>query len=85
MMDIKEVLLQLFVHFLIKKTCGIGIKNDIRSDQQLAEELLKPIIKKFKKRKLQLTFKDNIWSVDLTDMQLISNFNIEFRIFIICY
>ena len=45
------------------------------SDQQLAEELRKPLIRKFKKRKVQLPFIDNIWSANLADIQLISKFN----------
>ena len=52
-------------------------------DQQLAEELHKPIIKKFKKTKLQSPFIDNIWGADLADMQLISKFNKEIR-FLFC-
>ena len=44
-------------------------------NQQLANELHKPIIRKFKKRKVYSSFKDNIWGVDLTDMQLISKYN----------
>ena len=52
-------------------------------DQQLAEELHKPIIKKFKKKKLQSPFIDNIWGADLADMQLISKFNKEIR-FLFC-
>ena len=35
---------------------------------QLAEELHKPIIKKFKKGKVYSGFKDNIWGADLADM-----------------
>ena len=35
---------------------------------QLADELHKPIIRKFKKRKVYSSFRDNIWSVDLADM-----------------
>ena len=42
------------------------------SNQQLANELHKPIIKKFKRRRVYLSFKDNIWAADLADMQLIS-------------
>ena len=53
------------------------------SDQRLAEELRKLIIRKFKKRKVHSTFIDNIWIVDLADMQLISKFNIGFR-FLLC-
>ena len=47
--------------------------------QQLAEELHKTIIRKFEKRKVYSTFKDNIWGADLGDMQLISKFNKGFR------
>ena len=41
------------------------------SDQQLAEELHKPIIKKVKKRKVKSHFIENISGVDLAVMQLI--------------
>ena len=37
------------------------------SNQQLANKLRKPIIRKFKKRKVYSSFKDNIWGVDLAD------------------
>ena len=50
---------------------------------QLANELHKPIIKKFKKRKVYSSFKDNIWGVDLADMQLLSKFNKGLR-FLLC-
>ena len=46
-----------------------------KKNQQLANELHKPIIRKFKKRKVYSSFKDNIWGVDLADMQLISKYN----------
>ena len=38
----------------------------------LADELHKPVIKKFNKRKVYSQFKDNIWGVDLADMQSLS-------------
>ena len=41
----------------------------------LAEELDKPVIKKFNKRKVYSQFKDNIWGVDLADMQSLSKKN----------
>ena len=41
----------------------------------LANELHKPIIKKFKKRKVYSSFKDNIWGVDLADVQSLSKYN----------
>ena len=38
----------------------------------LAEELHKPVIKKFNKRKIYSQFGDNIWGVDLADTQSLS-------------
>ena len=65
--DIKESLLLWFTNFLIKSL-------------QLAKELHKPIIRKFKKRKDYSRFRDNILGAD---MQLISKFNKRFR-FLLC-
>ena len=64
--------------FFDKKTAGSDIKS-IPQNEELAEELQKPIIRKSKKRKVYSTFKDNIWGADLADMQLISKFNQGFR------
>ena len=36
--------------------------------QKLAEELHKPIVRKFKKRTVYSGFKDKIWGADLADM-----------------
>ena len=58
-----------------KKTSGSDIRNENISNKELAEELHKPFIRKFKKRKVHSPFIDNIWGADLTDMQLICNFN----------
>ena len=52
-----------------KKTKGSGIKF-MPQNEQLAEELHKLIIRKFKKGKVHSTFKNNIWGADLADMQL---------------
>ena len=43
--------------------------------QQLAKELHKPMVRKFKKIKVHATFIDNIWGADLADMQLINKSN----------
>ena len=53
--------------FFDKKFSGSGI-TAIKPSYQLANERHKPIIKKFKKRKLYLLFRDNICRVDLADM-----------------
>ena len=58
--------------FFDKKSKGSGTKNEIKENQQLANELHKPIVRKFKRRKVYSSFKDNIWGCDLADMQLIS-------------
>ena len=41
----------------------------------LAEELHKPVIKKLNKRKVYSQFRDNIWGVDLADIQSLSKKN----------
>ena len=46
--------------FFDKKSKGSGIKNEIKQNQQLANELHKPINRKFKKRKMYSSFKNNI-------------------------
>ena len=43
-----------------------------RNSSILADERHKPIIRKFNKRKVYSQFKDNIWGVDLADMQSLS-------------
>ena len=69
--------------FFDKKSMGSGIKKDTtkstaepsalaRSFLILADELHKPVIKKFNKRKVYSQFKDNIWIVNLADMQSLS-------------
>ena len=55
-----------------KESSGSGIT---KSNYQPADELYEPIIRKFKKRKVYSSFRDNIWGVDLADMQLLSKYN----------
>ena len=54
--------------FFDKKNYGGSIENANMSGQQLAEELHKSIIRKFKNRKMPSPFIENIWVADLTDM-----------------
>ena len=68
--------------FFDKKSKGFGLKENqgnFLQNSQLADELHRPIIRKFKKRKVYSSFKNNIWGVDLADIQLISKFNKGFR------
>ena len=41
----------------------------------MANEPHKPIIRKFKKRKVYSSSRDNIWGIDLTDIQSLSKYN----------
>ena len=59
--------------FFDKRSSGGSIINE--ANYQLANELHKPIIRKFKKRKVYSSFKDNIWGVDLADIQSLGKFN----------
>ena len=81
-MDIKEILLQWFTCFDIKSSGG-AVKSEIMSNQQLAKELHKTIIRTFEKRKVHSSLIDNIWGADLVDMQLICKFNKGIR-FLLC-
>ena len=48
---------------------------------QLAVELQNTTITKFEKLKLYASFKDNLWSTDLTDVQLVITYNKRFQFF----
>ena len=59
--------------FFDKKSSGSGV--DAEPNYQLANELHRQIIRKFKKQKVYSLFRDNIWGVDLADMQSLSKYN----------
>ena len=61
--------------FFDKKSSGRGISN--KPNYQLADTIHKQITKKFKKRKVYSSFRDNIWEVDLADMKSLSKYNKE--------
>ena len=44
-------------------------------NEQLANELHKPIVRKSKRKIVHSSFRNNIWGADLGDMQLISKYN----------
>ena len=56
-------------------TSGGVAKSEIMSNQELAEELHKPIVRKFEKREVYSSFKYIIWGADLADAQLRSKFD----------
>ena len=54
--------------FFDKNLKGNGFNIPLEFNEQLAEELHKPIIGKFKKRTVCSGFRDNIWGTNLADM-----------------
>ena len=59
--------------FFDKKSIGSGV--DAESNDQLANELHRQVIISFKGRKVYSSLIDNIWGVDLADMQSLSKYN----------
>ena len=51
------------------------IGSGARVNEQLVEELYKPVIKKVKRWRVYVRFKDNIWHVDLAEMESLSSKN----------
>ena len=76
--DYERGLVSIVYKFFDKRSKGSGLKN-----QQLAHKLHKPIIRKFKKRKVYSSFKDNILGADLAGIQLISKHNKGIR-YLLC-
>ena len=54
--------------FFDKKSTVSGVNIPLEFNEQLAKELHKPIIRKFRKRKVYSGLRDNIWGTDLADM-----------------
>ena len=83
-MDINVDLHQPFTKFLMKSLLLlVQINLEVllltqgheSENQQLAEELHKPVVRKCKKRKVCLSFKDSIWGANVANMQLISKYD----------
>ena len=66
-------------NFFDKKSACSGVNIELKHNEHLAEELHKPILTIFKKRRVCFGFKDNIWGADLADIQLMNKFNKGFR------
>ena len=58
-----------------KDTTTHTVTRIISEDQQMANEIHRPITRKFKKCKVYSSYRDNIWGADLEDMQTISKYN----------
>ena len=66
----QRTLASMLYKFFDKKT-GSGIS----ANEQLAEELHKPVIKRFKRKKVYARFKDIIWAADFVELGLLSSKN----------
>ena len=64
---------------LIKAKTDFGLghfnKKKLKFTNQLAEELYKPLTKKFQRRSVNVNGIDEIWAADLTDMEAFSKDN----------
>ena len=84
----KRGLASMVYKFFDKKSCGSGVatslanKSATEPNYQLANELHKQIIRNFKKRKIYSFFRDNIWGVDLADIQSLSKYNKGIKYFL---
>ena len=47
-------------------------KVGVSVNKQMAEKLHQPLIKKSKRKKVQVRFKDNIWAANLAEMESLS-------------
>ena len=66
-----QVVLASMVYKFSDKKTGWGISVN----EQLAQELQKPVLEAFKRMKTYARFKDNIWAADLAEMWSLSPFN----------
>ena len=59
--------------FFDKKSSGSGVAAE--PNYQLANELRRQIIRKLKRQKVYSSFRDNLWGLDLGDIQSLSKYN----------
>ena len=60
-------------NFFDKKSSGSGV--DAEPNYQLATKLHRQNYRNFKRQKVYPSFRDNIWGVDLADIQSLSKYN----------
>ena len=63
------------VHRFFVKKAGF----ELTVNEQIAAELHKPVINKFKRKKVYARFKDNIWMADLAEMRSLLSTNKNFK------
>ena len=75
--------------FFDKKSSGSGVaallanKSATEPNYQLANELHRQIMRKFNRQNIYSSFRDNIWGVDLADMETLSKYNKETK-YLLC-
>ena len=76
MLYVKEVYLQWFIGFLIKRPLPLVVlKLKKCQTKNSLKKLNKPIIREFEKPEVHSSFIDNIWGAGLADMQLLRKFD----------
>ena len=75
----QRALTSMFYMFLKMET-----ESGVIVNEELTEELHKSVIKKLKKRKVYARFKDNIWAVDLAEMEWFSSKNKNVK-YLLCF
>ena len=68
----KRGLASMVYKFFDKMSSGTGV--DPEQNYQLANEVHRQIIRKFKRRKVYSSFRDNVWGVDIADMESLSKY-----------
>ena len=66
-------LVSMVYRFLDKKSAESGVAT--KPNQQLVNKLHEQIIRRFKRRKVYSSLRDNIWGVDFADMQSLRKYN----------
>ena len=69
--------------FVKKRASGATSKRRADVSEGLAQELQKPVIKKFNRMKVYVRFKDNIWAADLAEMESLSSKNQDVK-YLLC-
>ena len=64
--------------FMDKKT-----GSELSVNEETAEELHKPFIKRFKRSKACAKFKDDIWAANIDEMGILSSFNRDVK-YLLC-
>ena len=78
----QRALVSMVNKFFDKKTASGVIatsKAGMSVTEQLAKELHKPVIRKFKRRKAYARFKKNIWAANLAEVESLSSKNKNFK------